>query len=127
MTKELRINVLLRCAQRYVSGSIPMRALLGRYFTSALFIVSMGCSMKQDLDMAQRAADEFHQSWKSHPDAENFPFRTAPLFYPVSGPNWSVRRTSHKFAPPWSAPVSSSTVGVHVDKMPAGTFFVRAV
>ena len=52
-----------------------------------LFIVSMGCSMKQDLDSgAAGGRREFHQSWKSHL-MENFPFGSLPTVLSVSGPN----------------------------------------
>ncbi len=70
--------------------------------------------------MAQRAADEFHQSWKSHPDGK-LSVRTAPLFYQSAGPTERQAYFAQVRAA-LGAPVSSSTVGVHVDKMPAGTF-----
>jgi len=86
----------------------------------ALCVFPLGCSMKQDLEMAQHGADELHQSLKSHPDGK-LPIRTAPLFYQSVDPSEREAYFAQVRAV-LGVPLSSSTVGVHVDKMPAGRF-----
>jgi hypothetical protein len=87
----------------------------------ALFLILLaGCSMKQDLSMAQRAADGFHQSLKAHADG-TIAVDVAPAFYEVVG--MEARRTYlARIRSTLGAPVSSSLLNVHVDHMPAGTF-----
>jgi hypothetical protein len=88
--------------------------------SAALLLFSFGCSMKQDMEMAQHAADEFHQSMRSHPDGK-LSVRVAPLFYKSAAPAEREAYFARVHAV-LGAPVSWASVGLHVDKMPAGTF-----
>jgi hypothetical protein len=86
----------------------------------ALAVFSFGCSMKEDMEMATRAAEEFHQSLKAHPDGK-LSVRVAPLFYQSTG---RAEREAYfaRVRAVLGAPLSWSPVGVHVDNMPAGRF-----
>ena len=86
-----------------------------------LFLMLLtACSMKQDISMAQRAAEGFHQSLRVHQDGA-ITVDVAPGFYQAVGVQ-GRRAYLARIRSALGAPVSSSLINVHVDHMPAGTF-----
>ncbi len=88
--------------------------------TALLLVLLPGCSMKQDMSMAQRAVNEFHASLKAHKEGD-VAVDVSPRFY-QSVDVGARRAYLARIRSTLGAPLSSSPINVHVDHMPAGTF-----